>query len=111
MKWKIASGISDDVLRLCKKYKIGELQASILASRGNTEPDKVKFYLEKNISFMNNPFTWPAWPDERLQQGQHHCGLKHHRGVRQGTAVRTGQAGRTSGRGFSAREGEICRTY
>ena len=58
MKWKIASGISDDVLRLCKKYKIGELQASILASRGNTEPDKVKFYLEKNISFMNNPFRF-----------------------------------------------------
>lgn len=58
MKWKTRQADVESVTKLQEKYNIGLIAAKILAGRGITEPDQVKFYLENDISFAHNPFCF-----------------------------------------------------
>ncbi len=58
MHWKLRPNTVEDVIKLQKKYKISEYEALILVSRGIKTPDDIKFYLENDVSFLNNPFLF-----------------------------------------------------
>ena len=58
MKWKIRQAAFDDIRTLQERFGVNLVCAKILAGRGITSPEAVKFYLENDISFLHNPFLF-----------------------------------------------------
>ncbi|MCQ2604577.1 MAG: single-stranded-DNA-specific exonuclease RecJ [Spirochaetia bacterium] len=54
---------SSEVKELASKYKISLLMASILARRGVTRPEDIKFYLQDDIRYLHNPFLFSMMED------------------------------------------------
>lgn len=48
---------------MASHYRIDLLTAAILARRGITEPEEIKFYLEDDLLFMHNPFLFMEMED------------------------------------------------
>ncbi len=60
MKWNKSPIDSALVKELARRYGIDLLTASILARRGVTSPEAVKFYLQDDLRGLHNPFLMPA---------------------------------------------------
>ena len=58
MKWKVKDASLEKTGMLQEKYSLDRVSARILAARGRTETSDLKFFLEKDISFLNNPFLF-----------------------------------------------------
>jgi len=56
MKWNKSPIDSALVKELARRYEIDLLTASILARRGVTSPDAVKFFLQDDLKGLHNPF-------------------------------------------------------
>lgn len=61
MKWKVKDASLEKTGMLQEKYSLDRVSARILAARGRTETSDLKFFLEKDISFLNNPFLLRIW--------------------------------------------------
>ncbi len=63
MKW-IKKDLDPALVRaLAHRYGIDTLTSSILARRGITEPEQIRFYLEDDLQLMHNPFLFAAMED------------------------------------------------
>ncbi|MGE4454561.1 MAG: single-stranded-DNA-specific exonuclease RecJ [Sphaerochaeta sp.] len=58
MVWKKSPVSSQDIRRLHEQYNLDLISASILARRGLTSRDQIKFYLENELSYLHNPFLF-----------------------------------------------------
>ena len=58
MKWKIRQAAYEDIKALQDRFALNLISARILAGRGVCSPDKVRFWLESDISFLHNPFLF-----------------------------------------------------
>jgi single-stranded-DNA-specific exonuclease len=58
MLWKKSPVSSQDVRHLHEQYGVDLLCASILARRGQTGSEQVKYYLENELTFLHNPFLF-----------------------------------------------------
>lgn len=58
MKWKTSDASFESMRMLQERYALDRVSARILAGRGITEKEEVKFFLEKDISFLHNPFLF-----------------------------------------------------
>ena len=58
MKWKIRQAAYEDIKALQDRFALNLISARILAGRGVCSPDKVRFWLENDISFLHNPFLF-----------------------------------------------------
>lgn len=58
MNWKTRTAAEKDIRSLQGRFNLNQLTAKVLAGRGITEADQVKFYLENDISFLHNPFEF-----------------------------------------------------
>lgn len=58
MKWKIRQAAPQDIGLLQERFNLDLVSAKVLAGRGITKPDQVKFWLEEDISFLHNPFMF-----------------------------------------------------
>lgn len=58
MKWKVKDASFDDMGMLRERYGLDRISARILAARNRTSQEDVKFFLEKDISYLHNPFLF-----------------------------------------------------
>ncbi len=58
MVWKKSPVSSQDIRRLHEQYGVDLLCSSILARRGVTQSEQVKFYLEQELTYLHNPFLF-----------------------------------------------------
>ncbi len=58
MVWKKSPVSSQDIRRLHEQYGLDVISSSILARRGLTSRDQIKFYLESELSYLHNPFLF-----------------------------------------------------
>lgn len=58
MQWKKRPVPPQEVRRLHEQYGLDLLCSSILARRGVTEREQVKYYLESELSYLHNPFLF-----------------------------------------------------
>ncbi len=58
MKWNNKKASVEVVRSLQEKFNLPLILAQILAVRGVRDPEDVKYYLEKDISFLENPFLF-----------------------------------------------------
>ncbi len=58
MVWKKSPVSSQDVRRLHEQFGLDVLSASILARRGLTSRDQVKFFMESELTYLHNPFLF-----------------------------------------------------
>ncbi len=58
MKWIVKNTPPQDVKNLQEKYNLGLIFAELLAGRGVKKAEDIKFYLENDISFLENPFLF-----------------------------------------------------
>ncbi|MGH0051882.1 MAG: hypothetical protein ACQ5SW_00640, partial [Sphaerochaetaceae bacterium] len=58
MLWKKSPVSSQDIRRLHEQYGLDVVSSSILARRGLTSRDQVKFYLESELSYLHSPFLF-----------------------------------------------------
>jgi single-stranded-DNA-specific exonuclease len=58
MYWKKSPVSSRDVKHLHEQYGVDLLISSILARRGQTESEQVKYFLENELTFLHNPFLF-----------------------------------------------------
>lgn len=58
MNWKTSLAALEDIRSLQERFNLDRITAKVLAGRGITEPDQVKFYLENDVSFLHNPFEF-----------------------------------------------------
>ncbi len=63
MEWHKEQIDRDEVRSISARYGVGLLTASILVRRGITEPSQVKYYLEKDIVHLHNPFQFIEMED------------------------------------------------
>lgn len=72
MNWNIKNVDVEEVKKLHNRYKMDILTCSILANRGIVERDKVKYYLENELLYLNSPFEFEEMGDavERIKEAQ-----------------------------------------
>ncbi len=58
MVWKKAPVSREDIRRLHEQYGLDVLYSSILARRGLTKAEQVKFFLEHELTYLHNPFLF-----------------------------------------------------
>jgi len=58
MNWKRRQADLESVEKLQERYNLSLVASRILAGREISSPDKVKFFLENDISFTHNPFNF-----------------------------------------------------
>lgn len=58
MKWKIRTAAFEDIRSLQERFNLNLVSAKVLAGRGITNAGLAKFYLERDISFLHNPFMF-----------------------------------------------------
>ncbi|MDD3996087.1 MAG: single-stranded-DNA-specific exonuclease RecJ [Sphaerochaetaceae bacterium] len=58
MEWKKKPVAVEDVRKLNERFGVDYLTASLLARRGITNNDQIKFYLETDIQYLHNPFLF-----------------------------------------------------
>jgi single-stranded-DNA-specific exonuclease len=63
MIWNKKPIASENVREMAEKFGLSFLEASILLRRGIYEPEEMPFYLEKDLSFLNNPFLFDGMED------------------------------------------------
>jgi single-stranded-DNA-specific exonuclease len=63
MKWNKTPIDAALVKELARRYEIDLLTGSILARRGITDPEAVKFFLQDDLRLLHNPFLMPAMAD------------------------------------------------
>lgn len=61
--WTKKTVTRQDIAPLCTKYGVNELIASILFRRGITEGKELLYYLENDIRFQHNPFSFSTMED------------------------------------------------
>ncbi|MFA5468971.1 MAG: DHH family phosphoesterase, partial [Sphaerochaetaceae bacterium] len=57
-EWKKESVSVETVRRLNENFAVDYITASLLERRGITESQKVKFFLENDITYLHNPFLF-----------------------------------------------------
>src|SRR5208283_1686471 len=60
MKWNKSPLDAALVKEMARRYEIDLLAASILARRGVTTPDAVRFFLQDDLRGLHNPFLMSA---------------------------------------------------
>ncbi len=72
MNWNKKNVEIEEVKKLHNRYKMDMLTCSILARRGIVERDKVKYYLENELLYLNSPFEFEDMDDaiERIKDAQ-----------------------------------------
>ncbi len=70
MEWNKKNINANSVKRIAERYGIDLLTASIFFRRGITEPEDLKFYLEKDLRYTHNPFLFEEMEDavDRIRQ-------------------------------------------
>jgi single-stranded-DNA-specific exonuclease len=63
MEWHKAELASDSVKAFAEKYGCDLLTASILLRRGITSGEEVRYFLEKDLRHLHNPFDLPGMED------------------------------------------------
>ena len=58
MKWKIRQAAYEDIKALQDRFGLNLVSAKILAGRGVCAPENARFWLESDISFLHNPFSF-----------------------------------------------------
>lgn len=58
MVWKKLPVSAQEMRRLHEQYGMDVLSASILARRGQTSSEQVKFFLEQELTYLHNPFLF-----------------------------------------------------
>lgn len=58
MVWKKLPVSAQEMRRLHEQYGLDVLSASILARRGQTSSEQVKFFLEQELTYLHNPFLF-----------------------------------------------------
>ncbi|NCC13291.1 MAG: single-stranded-DNA-specific exonuclease RecJ, partial [Spirochaetia bacterium] len=58
MLWKKSPVSSQDIRHLHEQYGVDLLCSSILARRGLTSSEQVKFFLESELTYLHNPFLF-----------------------------------------------------
>ncbi|HAP57384.1 MAG TPA: single-stranded-DNA-specific exonuclease RecJ, partial [Sphaerochaeta sp.] len=58
MVWKKLPVSAQEMRRLHEQYGLDVLSASILARRGQTSSEQVKFFLEQELTYWHNPFLF-----------------------------------------------------
>ena len=58
MKWKIRQAAYEDIKALQDRFGLNLVSAKILAGRGVCAPEDARFWLESDISFLHNPFSF-----------------------------------------------------
>jgi len=58
MQWKKSSVSPQEVKNLHERFNVSLLSATILARRGMSGRNEVKFFLENDLSFLHNPFLF-----------------------------------------------------
>lgn len=58
MVWKKSPVSSLDVRQLHEQYGLDVLSCSILARRGQTSAEQIKFFLENELTYLHNPFLF-----------------------------------------------------
>src|SRR5690554_4995750 len=56
--WKKAAISVESVRRLNETFGVDYITASLLERRGINETQKVKFFLENDVSYLHNPFLF-----------------------------------------------------
>ncbi len=60
MTWNKAPVDAAAVKELARRYEINLLAASIIARRGLTAPEQLRYLLETDVRFLHNPFLMPS---------------------------------------------------
>lgn len=63
MKWIKKDIDAGEVRSLAARYELDLLTASILVRRGIKDPEELKFFLEKDLRFLHNPFDFAEMED------------------------------------------------
>lgn len=63
MKWNKSEIAQETVRKLCEKYGVDTITASIMARRGLTEGNDVWPFTEKSTRYLHNPFLFNAMED------------------------------------------------
>jgi single-stranded-DNA-specific exonuclease len=63
MKWNKKPIASENVREISEKFGISLLEASILLRREVYDPEEMPYYLEKDLSFLHNPFLFDGMED------------------------------------------------
>lgn len=70
--WHKKSINKQQIEPLCKKYGISQLEASVLVRRGITDGSEILYFLEDDLRFQHEPFTFSDMEDvvERILQAK-----------------------------------------
>lgn len=63
MRWRKRDASPALIRELAERYGLGLLEASVLARRGVTDPERVLYYLEDDARFLRNPFLFKDMED------------------------------------------------
>ncbi|MCF0238560.1 MAG: hypothetical protein HUK24_08165, partial [Sphaerochaetaceae bacterium] len=63
MKWKVRQSSLDDIKTLQERFNLNLTTAKILAGREVTDSNRIKFWLEEDVSFLHNPFLFEEMED------------------------------------------------
>ena len=71
-KWHKKNVTKEEILPLCQKYNLTQLEASVLVRRGLTQGEELLYYLEDNLRFQHEAFCFSAMEDavERILQAK-----------------------------------------
>lgn len=72
MVWKKYPVSAQEIRRLHEQYGLDVLCASILARRGQTSSEQVKFFLEQELTYLHNPFLFDDMEEvvDRINEAQ-----------------------------------------
>ncbi len=79
MVWKKSSVSAQQIRRLHEQFGLDMLPASILARRGQTSSEQVKFFLEQELTYLHNPFLFDDMEEvvdrinEAITEGERVC--------------------------------------
>lgn len=63
MKWHKKDINAEEVRTIASRFGLDLLTSAILVRRGLTSPEKLRFYLEKDLRFLHNPFYFTEMED------------------------------------------------
>jgi len=72
MIWNKTNIDADQVREISQTYDLDLLTSSILARRGVTKPEDIRFFIEEDLRFLHNPFDFDGMDDlvDRLKTAQ-----------------------------------------
>lgn len=71
-KWHKKNVTKQEIEPICKKYNLSQLEASVLVRRGVTSGEDILYYLESDLRFQHEPFSFSGMEDavERILQAK-----------------------------------------